>query len=219
MKERKVTSKLRYPLTTLTNDVESFDHVYLLLHGYSESADLIYKRLGIHLEDKGLVVAVNGLFPLVDRFPLERKPNEKLLRGYAWYFYDPAHDHYLIDYDVPASALGSLLQQLNPDHKPVTLLGYSQGGYLAPFVAAKHDLVERVIGINCSYRHDLFPEGMNLPIDAIQGMDDPIIDIALAQSRHEHYVTHQGSGTYQLVENENHRLSPGLVEKVLTMLP
>lgn len=194
-----------------SNNLENFDRIVLLLHGYSESGEKIFKRLLKHLPENHLVIAPNGPFPLVDRFPLETtKSSDKLLRGYAWYFYDQKENKYIVDYAIPVSFLNSLISKLNPAKVPVSLIGYSQGGYLAPFLAAENELIEDVFGINCSYRHDLFPTSMKKPIYAFQGSDDPIIDVELAKSRHENY----GLGDYQLIENENHRLSQNLAQIV-----
>jgi predicted esterase len=209
MKVSKVASTTDYPLVVYTNSCTDFKAIILLLHGYSEEGQTIYKRLNDHLPQDHLVVAVDGLFPLVDRFPLDTKPTDKkLLRGYAWYFYDAVHDKYLIDYDVAASALNSLLTTLNPQQKEITIIGYSQGGYLAPFIAAKNKNASYVIGVNCSYRHDLFPQNFwdrNIRVDAIQAEDDPIIDIESSKERHSHL-----NGNFDLIPNENHRLSKNL---------
>jgi len=199
-------------LQVSSNELQNYNRIVLLLHGYSESGAKIYKRLSPYLNlDQDLILAPNAIFPLVDRFPLEtQKGSDELLRGYAWYFYDQKKDEYLVNYSTPVSFLKSYLNSINTLSKPVTVIGYSQGGYLAPFLASEHNLIEDVIGINCSYRNDLFPSHMDKVIDAFQGSDDPIIDIELAKARHLNY----GHGDYQLIKDENHRLSPRLAEIV-----
>jgi predicted esterase len=221
----KMTHKKQYnvqtslPITLITNDTENYEEIILLLHGYSEDAQKIYDRLGQKLDHKKyLILAANGIFPLVDRFPLETKASDqKLLRGYAWYFYDQTNDHYLVDYDVPAKALGDLLNQINTKNLPVNIIGYSQGGYLAPFIANYHKSIKYILGINCSFRTDLLPKENFYKLDGLQGNDDPIINVTLSKSRHNDFINNGNHGDYKIIENESHRLSPTLINEAINL--
>ena len=124
------------------------DQIILLLHGYSESGGGIFKKLEPLLPEKALVIAPNGPFPIPQRTP------EGYRMGYSWYFYNPATDEYVFDMDTGIRFLRGLLEQLKLPNLPVRLIGFSQGGYLAPFVARALPQAKQVIGIGCEFLAD-----------------------------------------------------------------
>jgi predicted esterase len=208
------------------SDKSSFDRVFLLLHGYSEKGEKMMKRIGKRIqkwaETKSLsvlILAPNGLYPMPKSFPLGSRPtSEDLLMGFAWYFYDQTKDEFLIDYKVPASTLKSLLEELNPQKKPTTIIGYSQGGYLAPFVGLEYEATHQVIGLNCSFRDELFSETPNFQLDQIQGKKDTIIDTTLCHSRFMRLKQRNTQGDFYWIADDDHRLSPEISDKTISIL-
>ncbi len=208
------------------DDPGAFGQIFLLLHGYSESGDKMMKRVGRRLEKwaqsldkKILILAPNGLYPMPKSFPLgSRETGEDLLQGFAWYFYDQTKDEFLIDYKVPAQSLSNLLIDFNPGHKPVTIIGYSQGGDLAPFIGLEHTDTERVIGLNCSYRVELFESMPDFQLDQIQAQDDTIIDTKLCHARYLKLKEKGISGEFYWIPDNDHRLSHELCNKVIEIL-
>lgn len=209
---------------------EKFEEIILLLHGYSEDGTKIFRRLGRHLEEKYknekkkvAIIAPNGLYPMPKAFPLsgEVRTAEELLQGFAWYFYHASTNTFLIDYKVPAQTLGSWLKDINPTQLPTTIIGYSQGGYLAPFVGleyAKHHQLKQVVGINCSFREDLMTEVPSFPMTLIQGAEDTIIETSLAKERFEKLIKRGLRGDYVSVPEVDHKLTPDLAQVVAQKL-
>ncbi len=206
--------------------LSEFEEVFLLLHGYSEEGKKIYKRLGRKLAEKFekedrkvLILAPNGLYPMPKAFPLGKEIGvEDLLQGFAWYFYHPGSNTFLIDYKVPALTLSGWLNKLNSTNIPVTIIGYSQGGYLAPFVAYEMNAIKRVIGINCAFREDLMTETPNFSMDLVQGREDTIIETDLASKRFDKLKARGTQGEYHWVENADHKLCPKVADAVLKLL-
>ncbi len=204
--------------------------IVLLLHGYSEDGTKIFRRLGRHLEEKFAsenkkvaILAPNGLYPMPKAFPLakEIKTAEDLLQGFAWYFYHAATNTFLIDYKVPSQTLGGWLHEINPKKVPVTIIGYSQGGYLAPFVALNYHQyapVKRVVGINCAFREDLMKEVPHFPMHLVQGDQDTIIETALAKERFEKLIERGMTGSYHSVEGADHKLTPDIAQTVSSLI-
>lgn len=220
------------PLTYLSNldlgnnENLSWDEIFLLLHGYSENGDKIYKRLGRRIQEKflsqnkrPLILAPNALYPLPKAFPLDRKvasndPND-LLSGYAWYFYHAPTDKFLIPYEVPATILSNWINKLNLHNKPVTIIGYSQGGYLAPWTANLTNSIKRVIGVNCSFRTDLIEGVPQYQMDQYQGRLDTIIDTQLAHDRFLKLKSRGTKGKWLWLEKSDHKLDPEMAELIV----
>jgi predicted esterase len=215
-----------FPCST-SEDFKDVEEVFVLFHGFSEKAATIYKRLGDkihrHFEShnrKVMVMAPNGLYAMPHFHPLEAqgKP-EDLLKGYSWYFYHQGTDTFLIDYDVPAVTFKNWIESLVPKDKPVTLIGYSQGGYLSPFVGIELKKVKKVIGINCSFREEKFSRLPDFPLYQFQGDQDTIIDIKLSYERFQK-ILEKGlkSGDYIWAKGIDHKLTPELAQMVLDIL-
>ena len=120
---------------------KSSEKLYLLLHGYAESAKkIIYKTEHI-LDQDASILAPNGPFPL----PVRLEDRFKLT--YAWYFFDTIKKEYYIDHEYPSQFLKGLTQQVQPKASEVIILGFSQGGYLAPFVGQVIKNCKKVICI------------------------------------------------------------------------
>ncbi len=153
----------------LTGDPKS-ERLYLLLHGFNESGEKVHKRLAPLLPKDALVLSPNGNFPL----PVKR-PDEGYTVNFGWYFFDNSTNTYFIDYDLPSEILINLIDELGFKEKKLFIIGYSQGGYLAPFMALKHGNVEKVIGMACVFRHKMFESKPTFPMIAIHGTDDLMV--------------------------------------------
>lgn len=203
------------------------ERLYILLHGYCESAEVIFRRLGRHLNSTDSIVAFDGLYPLPKTLPLESfvkegDSPEKFLQGFAWYFYDQRADQFLIDYQVPVNSLCHALESLNPENKPVSIVGYSQGGYLAPFLALEYRPTTHVLGINCSFRFDLLKENYSeIPfrIDQIQGREDQIIDTKLCHRRFYELKDHyECDGEFEWIDEGTHWLDATTRKKAISII-
>ena len=122
------------------------DRVILLLHGYAQnSQEIIDSFKSLIDESDAHWLVPNGVFPI----PKKRK--DYISYRFAWYFYNTVKQEYYIDFDYPSHVLSGLLAKLNTKDKAVTIIGYSQGGYLAPFVAQRYPQAQKVIGTKKMY--------------------------------------------------------------------
>jgi predicted esterase len=164
----------RIPCHTVTDFIlsgnQNNDTLYLLLHGFNESGEKIFKRVSPLLHKDALILSPNGNFPL----PV-KKPDEGYTVNFGWYFFDNSSNTYFIDYDLPSEILINLIKELGLENKKLFIIGYSQGGYLAPFLALKHNNVKKVIAMACVFRHKLFESTPDFPMVAIHGTDDLMV--------------------------------------------
>jgi predicted esterase len=193
--------------------------IILLLHGYSETGDKIFNRLIEELPQDAWVLAPDGLFPLPKKFPLQQsEKGEDLLSGYAWYFYHLKTDTFLIDYDVPAQTLTQALAELNTENLPITVIGYSQGGYLTIFLPYYDKNIDHIIAINCSFRHSHLKEELKVKVDCLHGEADIIVDPIMAEKRFNEMSAKGLKGEFQLLSDETHRLSASMAKKIGVVL-
>ena len=172
--------------------------IYMLLHGYEQNCDYITSRLESSLPKNALILAPNG------PFPLPKKTSDGLVFNFAWYFYDNVRSTYYIDYQLPATILKGLVENLHLQNIPMTVIGFSQGGYLAPFVGQIISSVDHVVGIACRFCHEQLGK-INFKIDAIHGRSDSIVDPGRAKLSHEELIRRGALGEFHLLD-EGHKL-------------
>lgn len=210
------TTRIKVPsfhlVDYIKNDCPNPKRVILLLHGYGEKAQKIFKRLIEYLPKDSLVIAPNGPFPL----PVKTEDGYKL--SFAWYFFDPIKDKFFIDYELPSELLKNFYQQLDLPNLPLTIIGYSQGGYLSPLVGAKIPQTNHVIGINCRFRYDKLENGINFKLDGIHGKLDEVVDPNRAKESFEILKKRGIKGNFYFIENEGHLLSEPIKEKIQELL-
>ncbi len=187
------------------------DTLVVLLHGYGQSAQAIYQLVGSVIPPQFSVLVPNGPFPL----PGKARTVSSL--GFAWYFYDSDSDKFFVPYSVPAQLVSDLLVRLQWQHKRIIIVGYSQGGYLAPFVAQELDQVAHVVCINASFRHELMNDKKFL-VHAINGADDEIVDPVQAKLRHKQLEKLGRKGDFHLVEQANHRIDSAINQTLAAYL-
>ena len=143
---------------------------YLILHGFYESAPIIKKNLGHLLPKDANILIPNGCFPL----PKRRPGGWEMF--FSWYFFDEKTQEFYVEYEFPASVLEELVNSLGLADLPITIIGYSQGGYLSPFVAERLPTCDHVIALGCSYRHELLSSAHHYRVDGIHGDADDKVD-------------------------------------------
>lgn len=191
--------------------------VYLLLHGYGERAKRIARVLAPYLPEDAAWIAPNGPFPLPKKVESPTGPYYQI--GHAWYFYDDLKDTFFIDYSFPAQWLRALLEKLDLLQRPIIVIGYSQGGYLAPFAAQELPNCQAVIGLNCRFRHDLLPAvPPSYPVHALHAEQDSKVSFERAQNSHQALVERGYSGGFHSIPNQDHELTPPLLEKLKELL-
>ena len=168
-KETSWTFEVPFTFSGILKEPQSPKSIILLLHGLNERGRRIYRKLGKYLPEDSIVLAPNAPFPLTTGIQLGS--------GYAWYFYDKTTQTYPVGPAVSLNFLCTLLTQYNPQNLPVFIIGFSQGGYLAPQLAYKDSNVKSVIGIGCEFRRRFINQIPNFELVGIHGEQDTIIHI------------------------------------------
>ncbi len=149
--------------------VDNPREVILLLHGLGERGKRIFRKLLPYLPADALVLAPNG------PFPLPRQKEKQLDFGHSWYFYDKFEQKYFINQDLAKFWLRDLLKIENPTALPVTIIGFSQGGYLAPLAGKEIKETKLIVGLACEFRTTLIHEKLPFPMVAVHGDKDEIV--------------------------------------------
>lgn len=161
---------IEYPQDYYTNDLEEYDQIILALHGYQLNGEFIFKRLTRHLKlSKTLIICPNAPFLV----PMKKEDGFKA--GYSWYFFDPKTRNFYINYDPSAKLMHDLIEKINVKKVPVHIIGYSQGGYLAPKVAEFNEHVSKVFGISCIFRANRFEIKEDCEYFQIHGSLDKVV--------------------------------------------
>jgi predicted esterase len=214
MERKTIEIVANYQLETIVRKVDSPKFMILLLHGYAQKASFIYRKIINFLPIDAEVHAPTAPFPLLSNHPLQERPkNRQLVAGYAWYFYDAVMDYFYIPYKIPVQILNNYLKINNPCRLPIVVIGYSQGGYLLPFLSLENELINHIIGINCSYRVDLINRDLEVKADAINGEQDEMVDPYLAGKRQQ-----QLFGEFILLPEQGHRLTANFGTEVARLL-
>ena len=187
--------------------------IYICLHGYGQSADNFYPLIESALPKNSSILVPNGPYPL----PGKARTIECL--GFAWYFYDTKSKQYYVPYEIPANIIKDLLIDLNLGHRQKIIIGYSQGGYLAPFLAQELTSIEKVICINSSFRPDLMQKtNEDFKVHAINGSDDDMVNPIEAQKKHEALDSLNRRGEFKLLKDTNHRINDEILKELKNYL-
>lgn len=149
--------------------MEQPQEVFLLLHGLQERGKRIFRKLLPYLPPNSLVIAPNG------PFPLPRVKEGRISYGHSWYFYDKFEQKYFLNQDLAKYWLRDLLAMENPNKLPVTIIGFSQGGYLAPLAGKEIKETKLIIGLACEFRTTLIHDPLPFPMEAVHGELDDVI--------------------------------------------
>ncbi len=193
---------------------ENPQQLILLLHGFAQTGEVILKSLLPALPSNAIILAPNGPFPM----PYRKDGGWRAT--FAWYFYDPATDFYLVEMQTAVESLQQAIQQLGFDSYPKRWIGFSQGGYLAPFAAQAIEGSHHIIGIGCEYLADeLSPEASNrLRIDGIHGARDETIPLADAQSSHQKLLSIGFHGKLKILSEASHQIDDVVRNEVENLL-
>jgi len=186
--------------------------VVLLLHGFNESGEKIFQRLESSIPPDLEVIAPNGPYPMP-----ERLEGGGYRMGFSWYFYDDSKDEYFIDPEVSVIYLRNLIHHLGLAGRPLRVIGFSQGGYLAPFLAKTDLQLKHVIGIGCRFLEDELPRIQGVRLDAIHGAKDERISLADAQRSHDKLRERGVSGEFRVFAEAGHRITPEMLAAVWQM--
>ncbi len=122
--------------------------------------------------------------------------------GHSWYFYDKLEKRYFTTQDLAKYWLRDLIHLENPAKLPVTIIGFSQGGYLAPLVGLEIPETRLVVGLACEFRSNLLTALPCFPLVAVHGDADGVVsaeasrrELALLEERGLDVAFHPIPGT------------------------
>lgn len=174
--------------------------IFLLLHGYLLDGAYLLNELKDTLPTDSLIIAPNGPFLV----PV--KKGERYSAKYAWYFFDPHTKDYYVNYDPAAKYLTAVLEKYNSEKLPVSIIGYSQGGYLAPRVANFCKEVDQVISLASVFRPERFDIMPNVSYSQINSKGDLVVSMSEAIDEGEIMKERGAQYTLDFLENSGHRL-------------
>jgi predicted esterase len=178
----------------------------VLLHGYSLTARSLFDWLAPVLPKGATIFAPNGPYPLPE------KVEDGYRVGFSWYFYSYKEDAYLYDESNSASLIREGVERLGLAHLPKRVIGYSQGGYLSPMVAASLTGVKQVIGVACR-----FEDVKGVPsyrMDAVHGEKDESVDFEPSLQAHRDLVSRGVRGEFFAEPSSSHRMSREMIALV-----
>lgn len=173
----------------------------ILLHGYQQKGRIIFSSLHNCFDEGHVILAPDALFPVSVRTALGNH------LGFSWYFYDPETDVYFYEMRHALKFLKVMVDQLGFGHLPKTVVGYSQGGYLAPFLGRELERVGQVIGINCRFRSECLRPPVTFRLDGIHGERDQMVDPVRSRRCHRELMEMGLSGGFTLVPDSGHGIS------------
>lgn len=169
--------ELKIPTSYLYEPTKSSKSGILVLHGFSDTAQRVKRRLlGEEPVSDYHVFVPNGFFPS----PTKRENEFK--EGYAWYFRDPVSGNQMISPEFTAQSLIKLIQQEGLGDLTWTLIGFSQGGFFAPFLVKAGLSCKKIIGVGAAYRLEAYEGLSNLEVHGIHGEKDLIVGFEYAQA-------------------------------------
>ena len=218
MKSLQEYQESRYELKALAvldaveRPVEKPTQVILLLHGLHERGLRIYRKLISALPDDALILAPNG------PFPLPREKDGRLEVGFAWYFYDRGTKSYYLDQSLAVSWLSEYLREKNPHHLPLTIIGFSQGGYLAPLLGHALPDTRLVIGLGCEFRENLVDEKIRFPLIGLHGENDFIVNVDHSRADAEKLKKKGMNVSWGTIPDTAHSISEAMAKRVKSIL-
>ncbi|EQC51677.1 serine hydrolase [Bacteriovorax sp. DB6_IX] len=189
------------------------EKIHILLHGFGQNSDIILEDLKDILDPKSYWLIPNGVFPM------PKKRAEGISYKFAWYFYNTVKEEYYIDFTYPCGVLKAFINQVDPKRRPLTIIGYSQGGYLAPFLGQAIEQTEKVLGINCNFRHDMLEEEVDFELYQIHGSIDPIVDYENSKNSFELLKPRlKRDSRHITIDKGTHSLGPDFIDEIKKLI-
>ena len=213
MNEDRLKVSIELEHSILTQKKSTPKRIYLLLHGYLLDAKYILETLLETLPEDSLIIAPNGPFLV----PVKKK--EVYKSKYAWYFFDPRVNNFYVDFEPAAVYLKKILENYNTEKLPVTVIGYSQGGYLAPKLANLVPEVDTIIGLACAFRSKRFEYMPSVVYHQINSASDLIVDLEGAKEEFLKLTKSGNTGQFLELKGSGHRIDNNYLEKLKELLP
>src|SRR6185437_10372783 len=101
---------------------------------------------------------------------------------------------------------------------PLRIVGFSQGGYLAPFLAERVPQARQVIGIHSTYLYEELGSTLSFRTDNIVGERDPIVEPEISRRSHAEVVRRSKGGEFICLPGIGHELGADAVRRTAELL-
>lgn len=171
------------------------------LHGYQDHALSMMRRIGWWEKELPFqVLAVNAPFPV----PIWAADGFK--EAYAWYFRDTERGFTIVSPQETALRVYELLQELEVAERPIAIFGYSQGGYLAPFLGRHLRDLRAIIGMGSGYPPEPYKHVEPTRVYALHGDADERIPFEAARDAHRVLLNSGFTGEFISFPGLKHRV-------------
>lgn len=209
-----VLAPLPFDYELRESSVESPRELILLLHGFAESGARILRKLEPALPKEALIIAPNATFPMA-----HRNEDKGYVLTYSWYFYDPQSQEYIVDMRVALEHVRRGIAALGYSSLPKRIIGFSQGGYLAPFIAKELGNVTQVIGIACEFLHEELGGQFGWRLDHVHGAEDNTVEAKGASSSYDEFRKKFGlNGEQRLLATSGHKIDANIADAIGDLL-
>jgi len=214
LESKRLSANIELPAYCCVSGNPAEHPMVLLLPGYGQTPEPFLDKFGDCFNGYSLCV-LQAPFPV----PVKAKDKQGLQIGYSWYAYDATTGTYHIPMSTAVNFCLQIINKLGFKSQIKKLIGYSQGGYLAPFVAREIPSVTQVIGINCRFKNeDLDGHALPFRLDAINGASDRLVDPENAQRSHQKILEQGARGSFRSVPGEGHEITPAILQELKKML-
>lgn len=204
------------PIDYIEMGNKNAEQTLLVLHGFAQNAEQIKEtlvdKLADEVKDKFRILIPNGILPIP-------KIRPKVIHyRYSWYFFDHSKGSYHIDMQAPIMALENFLNTLNVPMNTVSLIGYSQGGYLAPIMASSISGIKSSIAINSNTRVDKLGKNKDFTHLSVHNEGDPVVEYENSYKSFEKLKTIISNAQYKSFKINSHELQKENIEYLSSYL-
>jgi predicted esterase len=177
--------------------------VVIALHGYQDHALSMMRRIGWWEKELPFqVLAVNAPFPV----PIWTAEGFK--EAYSWYFRDTERGFTIVSPEEMALRVFQLVQDVGLDGTPVMLFGFSQGGYMAPFVGRHLANLRGLIVLGSGYPPEPYKHLPRTRIFGLHGDKDERIPFDKSREAHAQLMKSGFTGEFITLPGLTHKVDP-----------
>jgi phospholipase/carboxylesterase len=195
-------------------------HLLVALHGMGEDE--------VRMEDRLSRLTSLRLAVLVPRapYPFELRDGERIRIGHAWYQYDGDAARFVASMDEVREYVFPLIDRVaracGTDPRRSIMLGYSQGAYLAYYLALRHpDRFAGVVGIAGRPKDEVLesvlPAARGARVLHLHGESDRVVSAAACRESVEALSAHGIVVDFRVVPG-GHEISAAMVDAVAEWL-
>lgn len=186
------------------------DILTIYLHGYADHGGSFTRRLF----PDGYPEELHQIAALIPNgpFPIPVKSDDGWREAYAWYFFDDSQQKMIISPETAQKAISTMIDDFGYIDTPKVIVGFSQGGFLAPYLAQHLKNVISVVGIGTHFLPDYFlPLKQRFKtrptVHAIHGANDEVFPLEKTRAAHQAVLQLGFQGAFAAIEGGTHSVN------------